>query len=664
MAELDKQQSSGEEGAQHARAAKAPMSASDRRSLIVIIVSAIVIVACVVGVAVILASRKPAGSVVAYGQTDPVPVSKVTRIKPQNAQGKAVTTYVVVLVMPDAPDGSDPALRSFDTSPYRIYVEGNNGFCVPDFADDVVDGDYVACVQEDGDGDGAGDGEVQQLPVRYQRDDASARDEVTVAPPVQQTDAAQPATTESAEPKDPKQVAYALYDAKIEEYVAKYGEPGSETGQFATKLTGLYFARLMDLDGDGVEELVLGYGEPGKVTDEGDTVAALDVWTLKGDTIQQVGTVESALNHSQDATGWIPIAMLDGSPVLFGGKPNVDVQGDVVWYGMVDGELEPKLRLVVEPVPVGEGEREVYPPEVCYFVNGREADETSYLEAEKRVQIVENYATLGYESPSKLYDGTPVHSVQETLQMTMDTIAQLAAAAQPATTEAPATTQASQQAQPVYTSELVQSQQTVTSYSRGDVTNTWSYPQFGIQGADPTDAVKRINTDLKNEFDLNLSDAKAWTPSDGDKQRLWERDSCTSIVGSVASVRLDRYADWGGTLSGQFVSGAFYDLATGEKLTAAQALGMDQGELEQLARDGVRAYLATNPDGARSEDDALSNIQSIIDDGCYYRTDDAIVFCAPKDDVTLNAFGSHDIVIKALSDSVKVGDDIVHRFDA
>lgn len=72
------------------------------------------------------------------------------------------------------------------------------------------------------------------------------------------------------------QAGYQLYYDKCREYLEKYGEPGYETILASRYSDGFIFAKLLDLDGDGIDELVLGRREGGLA----EIRTSLDVWTF------------------------------------------------------------------------------------------------------------------------------------------------------------------------------------------------------------------------------------------------------------------------------------------------------------------------------------------------------------------------------------------------
>lgn len=658
----------------------------------------------------ILTGRFGTGDAVSFGQKDDVPAKLVTRFNPQDKGGKPFADYSVLLVRQgEQEDGVDEVLYRASTTPYRLEVADDQGFAMSDFGDDVPSGRYACYVVDagesgrDGSSGAAGkaasssddakasekgqaenaddaangfDDDDTDAPtvevgddtpcfiIGYDPENGDAQDEVTIREP--ESGPAGGVAQEEPE-KDSQQVAYELYNGKVKEYLAKYGEPGSTTDEFATRLNGLYFARLMDLDGDGLEELVLGYGDPSGAAGDGTTDCTLDVWALKDDALVQVGSVKSASDHGQDAAGWIPIATLDGAPVLFGGKPNVDIEGDVAWYGMVDGKLQAQLRLVVEPLPVGEGQSTLYPPEVRYLVDGKEVDAAAYIEAGKRVQVTENYAVVDHSGSIQTGNGAPLHITQETLQMTKDTIAKLdEAAQQTGATEKDEDAGGKDSEEPASAGFVAKDVKREVEVRIGSdpvqpvekMTTQWAYPQFFPNEGDPSKELTSLNTSIKEDFEERLQSSQGNERSD---LYRYCSDLTMSIQGDIACVRQDRMD--AGSHPVREVTPVYYDLKTGKTVSMFDALGIGSDELVQMTVTALNSFLASSkPAGTSPDLDVAALASDSVNKGLVYRTDDALVAVFPNYSFGSYGAGSHELVIKALTDKVQIGDDLVGNY--
>lgn len=405
-----------------------------RSSLVAIAAACISVVAAVVVVAFVATDGFTFGGAdtVTLGQEEAVSASLSTRFVPKDRKGEAITSYLVALVRQGKKTkGVDEALYSFDTTPYRLEVKKGEGFSVSDFGDGVPSGRY-ACHVVEGSGSGSDkDGsqeDGQSFLIDYAPDNKDARDELSVLPQEEDKDAGKGEAPKKRERRkeDPKKTAYKLYQEKIDEYIAKYGEPGSLKDEYGiTKVKGLYLVQLRDFNDDGLPELVLGYDNPSIETNnnQGDLATTIDVWMVKSGKLERAYSRANAQIHDQGTSGVIPVATIDGAPVLFSGHPNTDVVGDYAWYALKDGEFAPVLTYTIDAEPSDSGS--LY-GNLRYTVNGKEASEASYQEAYDRPKISEYFAVLMYsEDPSSsAYSGgdAAFHSVDETVSLTNQTI--------------------------------------------------------------------------------------------------------------------------------------------------------------------------------------------------------------------------------------------------
>ena len=215
---------------------------------------------------------------------------------------------------------------------------------------------------------------------------------------------------------------------------------------------------------------------------------------------------------------------------------------------------------------------------------------------------------------------------------------------------------------PTYVARDVVQDRTVTAYqgsSSWEETREWAYPQFALSDGGSTAVLDQLNSSLRSSFEACLDSQMSMTMEDamsGAEQTLCCHDTTASIDGSVACVRLDRDLFYGGAHGTRVVGGKFYDLAAGEEMSTYDALEMTEAEIRDAAREGLRVYFSeyTNVYGV-DYDDAIDYL--FLDDMiAVYRTEDAVVACFVEGVLGPVANGGQEIVIKALTDQVSVGD--------
>lgn len=481
----------------------------------------------------------------------------------------------------------------------------------------------------------------------------------TADPAAESAPAAEP---EEAAEVDPRQEAYGLYAQKVAEYVAAYGEPSYEGPAESTyetqKGTGLNLVLLRDYDGDGIEELVLGHRNP----DEGDHMNpyVVEVWAAVDGELVLALNDPDAYQHGQDVLTGFEDATLDGEPVVLTtiyGPSEVGEQSGGGAYALRDGQFVQVLSYLQEYSFDGSVN--------TFTVNGEQTDTDGFLAAMERPVTSDYWSLMGYGSAMP-GEGVTLHTVPETVAEAQRVIALLEEAAsgeKDDDADAPAST---------YVAADVSQEVTVNAYQVGsgswEETNLWAYPQFTTADGEVPEQLALLNENLEQEFSARLLTQELMTAeaaAGGDaggaaEQTLWCYDTTTSIDGAVASVRLDRYSFYGGAHGTRFVSGRFFDLDTGREIAATEALGITENELKLAAKDGLQAFLAQNPSdlGLDMDYDSLVDDLFLESRTFIYRTDHAIVACFTEGTLGSVAFGGHEIVIVALDDQARVGDDL------
>ena len=213
-----------------------------------------------------------------------------------------------------------------------------------------------------------------------------------------------------------------------------------------------------------------------------------------------------------------------------------------------------------------------------------------------------------------------------------------------------------------YVSRDVIQSRTVTAYQGSypfEVSRDWAYPQFATSDGGSSYNLDRLNNALREDYEARLDGQMSMTPEaaiSGAEQILHCYDTTASIEGPVACVRLDRDLFYGGAHGTRVVGGKFYDLASGEEMSTYDALGMTEAEIRDVAREGLQAYFSEHSNVYGVDyDDAIDYL--FLDDMiAVYRTEDAVVACFVEGVLGPVANGGQEIVIKALTNQVSVGD--------
>ena len=620
-----------------------------------LLIAAVCLLAVIaVGVGYLVVSSRPLE--VAFGQSDSVPTSFITRIKPKGSDGKLMTSYTVALV---APAGSqNQEATSPDTTPYKIQVEGDNGFTIGDFGADIPDGNYTVVIENEG------SGTQQQLPITYEHDNPQAKDEVTVAPPAPEQDGSK----DDSAKEDAKNSAAKLFYAKVKEYEDEYGSPRAENvgGVNQTMMFGLCVAQQLDFDGDGTDELLLVYNPTYKSGDEvSDIYTALnayvvEVWAFKDGEISKTYS-STKINTSNGGMGFCNIYKNSDSGQLALAQTDYNHENDVeeTGYYTFDGSEFSVAQTF-----------QVYNPYASstFAVDGKTVEQDAYLAASDAWKLFASYSLLeGAGAKSDASSG--FLNASDVVAATEQTVADLKEAAGDGASEKKDKGESKKKSKDLsYTMEPVYATETFETPGSGDDSSEtsylWSYPVISVKNGKETKAVKSLNAMFKKSYEDDLAASKSWTLDSGDQQTWWHRTQVTSIADGIASVRQDRYLYGGGMHGNSEVVCTFYDLATGKEIAAKDALGMSDADIKDLVSAGIRAFFENNPsdllETSSDREEAIAEVAA--QPNRVFRTDDAIVVHTGDYELGSYAFGTRDIVIKALGNAISVGDDISSQF--
>lgn len=633
-----------------------------------LIATVCLLVAIAVGVGYLVISGRPIEAT--FGQNEPIQASLVTRIKPHGEDGEPMGSYTVMLVASTADGNEDDPVASIDTTPYQIQVKGDSGFTIEDFGSDVPNGSYTVTIQDEE------TGAQQSFPMDYKSENPKAKDEVTVAPPAPSKDEGEQKEKQDDADDEPAN-AYRIYYDKLKGYIEQYGEPGSESHDEGHTLvaTGVSVAKLIDFDNDGNEELLVAYNTNRGLSDEEATSQKgldgykVEVWSVRNGKLEVVYNEPNSLSTSNGGYAWLQIVQFKGATTLETYTIDSVDDGTITestGYWQLQGGAFKKV------VDAQVSYAQDYSGGMHYSIDSKEVSHDSYLESlEAPIKVLEQFAIFEAPGSSPAEDGRTSHTVEGNAELTNETLETLKAKAEGKdSAKDDATARAT-----AFVAKDVKEKQLITSYasdpsgySQGSL---WAYPQFAPQKGKPSKALQSLNSELKKAYDDALTKQRnmTWEEAVGSdegaaEQILWQYDTTAGIQGDIASVRLDRYAYYGGAHGTRFVSGRFYNLTTGEEVPATEALGMSEDEIKQAAASGLDAFFAHTPsdmDEDMYEDDAIADLfQS--DRTLIYRTDDAVVACFTEGSLGSVAFGGHEIVIKALTDKVSVGDDLVDNY--
>lgn len=627
---------------------------------------AVLALAAVVALCVFVVPRflNAAGPTVTYGQTDPVQCSVVTRIRPRDAEGNELTSYVVSLVertadrqdRTSADDGIADAVA-------QIRVTGNNGFTMEDFGDDIADGDYYLVIEpSDSSDDSSSD---QRIPIHYEHDNPDADSEVVVTPPAPESDESA-SGGEGQESGDAQgesefteeQLAYAHYYLKCQELINAYGPAGTTDlydGQM-TAMTGLALARLIDFDGDGLNELLVSYNavEIGTDAASADEVYPVEVWDYQDGELVQV--YEGNAPYTNGGAYFLDLYEYNDLPVIC-----------AVWYDMqVDNAnlvdeytgYFSQVSETLDAIAVRDSffNYDTGENSVTYTLDGESATEEEWNDFEGDLDHTTHYDLALFnnvvEAESTDDDGCDTLYGEDLRAATEDTFAELQEGAGDALEAVEAETEDG-----AYAYDIVEQEVTYTS-SQGEgteweATSTWCYPQFTLADGSTTPALDSLNAQLKGSFDEDVANAQSWTFESGDVQIQVHRDTVTYHEGTIVCVRSDRSGFTGGAHGTESVTGTFYDLDTGQQVGLETATGVSLDELKSAAVTAVLDYVAAQPNGTLSTDE--DSLNTLIDEDRFYADENGVVVALWPYEIGSYADGVQLVYVYAFEDDSIVG---------
>ncbi len=632
-----------------------------------------------------------------YGQSDPLQCSVVTRVRPRDASGEDLTSYVVRLMRRASDDASKSGTASdaFNEVVAEIRVTGNNGFTMDNFGD-IPDGDYMLVIAPDGsgggskgsssrrlEGNGSGSGssdasDEQRIPIHYEEDNPKAEEEVVVEPPAPETDSAQEPAEENG--LTDEQIAAALYYYTCQDLIEEYGAPATADrnsgGEVAA--SGLALADLIDFDGDGTDELltVVCTKDPATTTSfYGDDTYQVAVWRYADGAVEQV--YEGDVSHSNGGYYYVNLYEREADAADDPAQTVIEVysypaptepETEVTrseYYGLGDDGFEAVASCQIESSYVD------HDTTTTVAIDGAEASEDDWKDFVSSLEQVANYefnlpaSDVEAQSESDAEPATKIDTVlpDALSERTQDTIDALEEAAGFEALEAYApdeeeTDDADTEADASYAVTSNEADVTfMTSQGNGDdweESRTWTYPEFVLSPDCTTDeALDKLNASFKESFEADLAATQGWSFDSGETQIWVHRDDVTYLQGSVACVRSSRELFNGGAHGSEAMSGAFYDLSTGEEISIEEALGVPWDELQGEAVDAISAYIEANPNTYGANADSIEGMAA--DATRYFATPDGIAIAIMPYEIAPYSEGMQLVYVHAFNDPSIVG---------
>ena len=628
-----------------------------------------------------------------YGQSDPLQCSVVTRVRPRDASGEDLTSYVVRLMRRASDDASKSGTASdaFNEVVAEIRVTGNNCFTMDNFGD-IPDGDYMLVIAPDGSGggskgssssDGSGSGssdasDEQRIPIHYEEDNPKAEEEVVVEPPAPETDSTQEPAEENG--LNDEQIAAALYYYTCQDLIEEYGAPATADrnsgGEVAA--SGLALADLIDFDGDGTDELltVVCTKDPATTTTfYGDDTYQVAVWRYADGAVEQV--YEGDASHSNGGYYYVNLYEREADAADDPAQTVIEVysypaptepETEVTrseYYGLGDDGFEAVASCQVESSYVD------HDTTTTVTIDGAEASEDDWKDFVSSLEQVANYefnlpaSDVEAQSESDAEPATKIDTVlpDALSERTQDTIDALEEAAGSEALEAYApdeeeTDDADTEADASYAVTSNEADVTfMTSQGNGDdweESRTWTYPEFVLSPDCTTDeALDKLNASFKESFEADLAATQGWSFDSGETQIWVHRDDVTYLQGSVACVRSSRELFNGGAHGSEAMSGAFYDLSTGEEISIEEALGVPWDELQGEAVDAISAYIEANPNAYGANEDSIEGMAA--DATRYFATPDGIAIAIMPYEIAPYSEGMQLVYVHAFNDPSIVG---------
>ena len=512
----------------------------------------------------------------------------------------------------------------------------------------------------------------QRIPVHYEEDNPKAEEEVVVEPPAPEPSSPEEPAAEEEEFTD-EEIASALFYYTCQDLIDEYGEPEAIELHDGMELAanGLALVKLLDFDGDGMNELLTVVGDAsGLETMSFDTDAyTIAVWKYTDEAVEQVyeghppysngGYFYQGLYALPQEGGEDQILL---ESISFGDPTAAaDTNSEITYtgyYGMGEQSFE-LYALRTDTFSYDDGSLET-----TFQIAGEEVSEDEWVGFQDSLTQTASYefSCPVSNEPQAQSEEEPEFEIIETAGLpdyTEGTIGALEAAAGDEALEAFAPEEDAEEDPAEATYTYVNSEADVTfTTSQGEGTDweetrSWTYPQFALEDGSTTEALDALNASLKQSYEDDLAVTQAWTIDSGEAQVWVHCDEVTYLEGNIACVRSERYVFLGGAHGEESISGAFYDLSSGEELRVDEALGISWEDLQVESVDAIKAYLAENPNLTGADDTSLEGMAA--DSSRYFATSDGVAIAIMPYEVGPYSEGMQLVYVHAFEDPSLVG---------
>ncbi len=629
-------------------AAPAAPKPKKKTPLVVVGIAAVLVVIALVA---FFALRGAGSDATLFGQDTEIELCVTTVVKPYNKNGEAMRTYDAYLVQRDV----DGAASAIDTTPYHVNIAEYEDLKLSDFTD-LPDGSYTLVIVDHSSGSDV----QQEISVNYGKDNAQAGSEVSISTPADEA-------ADSADETTDQQKAYALYLSKIREYTDLYGACGSSKLNGWPVATGLCVADLVDFNADGLEELLLAYNT-GMVdgSDENwmtDQIAAIktEVWAYSDGEISKVYDLDDTLDSTNGGMAWLSVYKCGDALELhtfkyagdsFDDEGNYTDECEIIFRAFDGSAFTETQSLYEKFVSPREGDT----TDTC-IVDGKDVTQEELSAAWDTHKNYVTYSLVEWASQTGLGvdtgSGYRISQLPDLIAFTTQELKDGLGASSSAAKDGEDDTkfEASYVSTEIEATVSVPDAQAICMDPESDDAHdaTWTYVQFAYKDGTSDTALDALNKKLKSEFEADVDATTNWGYSE-ESELTTRNDTVTSIEGNYACVFCGRYQTNGGPHGWDASEVVYYDLSTGEEVSAATALGIEEITLQSYAADGVNAFLEQNP-----SDNGAQDISTLITDMTRYGRDSkGVFFCTRSYELGSYAFGSHRIYIMSTT-----GDDSI-----
>ena len=672
-------------------AAAAPVPTRKRRWPLVAAVCAVLVAIACTAAFFLVGPGANHGTPVAYGSTETVAASRITKIVPAGTKAGdgALTHYYVRIV--DASGADTTGLDLFDLP--KIEVKDNQGFTLPDISDKLPRGTYTVRITDAGASSGTDGGDVRLQYDPSKQAESSAPKQLTPGP----SNGSNAGSSNGSAATSTRQGRYGAYLGVIEDLQKKYGKAAITASDGAGWLTGLFYAQLVDF-GDGTRYLVVAYcTEPGvaQVSDlPTGKVFKVAVYSYNAKTDKANRLMEDDLSYTNGGFAFLTYGH-DAA-----GKKTYLIAGDGYaaenYYGLTDKGSFGPVALIKSQGQDGEG--------YTNYLNGKVATSAQIEEQQKAhankpdTWYVSGWSQEGSSSsdPESYSGGASAyeylygeqgerHTIGETGKTVADLLGKLQGLVGESTGSSAgdsvgktdgSTTQQKGKAESAVPTNIKATDHTesVTTLFY-DVpegseptkqTQPWNYVQLSGDGGSAV--LAKINKALKQAYDTDKAASTNFKLGAGKNEVVQQWQSVTYTGGDYVAVKFQRFVrpDGRGTRGVVRASGAVYSVKTGERVKVLDAVGLTQAQFESEVTAAATTYIDfAKQDGSASivstPGEAAAKFAATDPDAIL--TKDGLVVCIPQGTFQINASGTHLMLVHpSKTTSLGAGTDVTETY--